>query len=117
MPWDPALYERGLPIDDLRDRLRNSPWKHGKLSASENWLREAADALSVTIKRREIGRTSITLKTKEVVVQEVIEALRELKRDAKGCESSAPHGTAMGGVAQVGRCLIRLPLSRCLQLL
>ena len=57
------------------------------------------------------------LKTKEAVLQEVIEAVRQLKMDTEGGERATPRDIAMGDVAQVGRCFIGLPLSRFLQLL
>ena len=95
-----------LPLGDLEDRLRNSPWGKSKHpTASDNWLREAADAFTININSKDVGSVSWTLKTKETVVQEVVQAVQRLRSVQEGGESSAPMDVAVGGVAQVGHCV------------
>ncbi len=60
---------------DLRDRLVESPWNQGQASADVNWLKEAAAAFDVVIKKG----NSVAYRTKNDIVSDIVAAVRLAK--------------------------------------
>ena len=59
---------------ELRRRLLQSPYRHYQMSASQSWLREAAEAFDVSLKcLRAKGKQPY--KKKEVLIEDVIGAV------------------------------------------
>ena len=64
-----------LDEDDLRGRLGESPWNQGQASAAVNWLKEAAAAFDIPIKKG----NSDAYRTKKDIVADVLAAVRLAK--------------------------------------
>ena len=63
--------------------MQASPWKRGTMSTTESWLREAAEAFSISVKYSKGGSYRPgQYKTKDKVVGEVIDAVHRHRRYA-----------------------------------
>ncbi len=72
-----------LDVDLLKQRLQKSPWRQGDASRSESWLKEAALAsnVSLVVPRAQSVKSGVR-RTKEAVVEDVVEAAHRLRTAA-----------------------------------
>ena len=74
-----------LDTDDLKERLRQSPWGQGNISRGVSWLREAAEAFGVSQYRPREGSGKQVNKTREALTNEVLVAVKHAKREEQEC--------------------------------
>ena len=74
-----------LKARDLRQRLESSPYDRNNMEASQSWLREAAEAFGVSLKRAP-GDKRPPFKSKQELINDVIAAVASAAKDARDKE-------------------------------
>ena len=74
-----------LKAGDLRQRLGSSPYSRNNMDASQSWLREAAEAFGVSLKRAP-GEKRPPFKSKQELINEVTAAVASAAKDVRDKE-------------------------------